>query len=76
MGIQDIRELNRAVPFHPYTIRLVSGVTHQVPHPDFVAIAPRGSWVMVSDDMDHPHWISALLIEEVSPTATETQSGR
>jgi hypothetical protein len=67
MVIDAIRELNRAVPFRPYEVRLASGVVHRVPHPDFIAVAPKGSWIMVSDENDHPHWISALLIEEVTP---------
>ena len=72
MLIETIRELNRAIPFHPYTLRLVSGVVHRVPHPDFIAVAPKGTWVMVSDKKDHPYWISTLLIEEVTPLTSET----
>ena len=74
MVIEAIRDLNRASPFRPYIIRLASGVMHRVPHPDFIAVAPKGSWIMVSDDNDHPHWISALLIEEVTPVAPTPQS--
>lgn len=74
MVIDSIRELNRTVPFRPYALRLVSGSIHKVPHPDFIAIAPKGSWVMVSDENDHPHWISSLLIEEVTPLSSEAQA--
>jgi hypothetical protein len=72
--IDVIRELNRAVPFRPYSLRLAGGIVHRVPHPDFIAVAPRGSWVMVSDDNDRPHWISSLLIEEVTPVPSEPQT--
>jgi hypothetical protein len=74
MVIDAIRELNRRVPFSPYILRLASGVSYQVPHPDFIAIAPKGSWVMVSDENDQPHWISALLIEEVTPVSGQAQA--
>jgi len=67
MVLESIRELNKAVPFRPYQLRLVSGTVHRVPHPDFIAVAPRGTWVMVADEKDHPHWISTILIEEVTP---------
>ena len=67
MVLESIRELNKAVPFRPYTIRLTSGAVHRVPHPDFIAIAPKGTWIMVSDENDHPSSISSILIEEVSP---------
>ena len=70
MLIEAIRELNRTVPFRPYTIRLASGTVHRVPHADFIAVAPKGTWVIVSDENDHPHWISTLLIEEVTPEVT------
>jgi hypothetical protein len=75
MIIDAIRELNRKVPFRPYLLRLASGVSYSVPHPDFIAIAPKGSWVMVSDDNDHPHWISSILIEEVTPLSSQPQAG-
>ena len=74
MLIDAIRELNHAVPFRPYKLRLTSGAVHRVPHPDFIAVAPKGSWVIVSDVKDRPHWISALLIEEVSPLRSSAQS--
>jgi hypothetical protein len=74
MVIDVIRELNRTSPFKPYSIRLASGVIHSVPHPDFIAIAPRGSWVMVSDEEERPHWINALLIEDVTPLPEKSQA--
>jgi len=66
MVIEAIRELNRAVPFRPYILRLTSGKTLSVPHPDFIYVTPRGNYVLVVDDKDSPHWISSLLIEEVT----------
>jgi hypothetical protein len=74
MVLDTIRELNRTVPFRPYIVRLTSGTEHLVPHPDFIAIAPKGSWVMISDENDRPHWISSLLIEEVTLSSSEQQS--
>jgi hypothetical protein len=67
MVIESIRELTRAVPFQPYEIQMVSGARYQVPHPDFIFIAPRGSFVMIVDARDRPHHLSSLLIERASP---------
>jgi hypothetical protein len=67
MVIGSIREFNRAVPFVPYEIRMVSGERYAVPHPDFISISPRGSFVVVIDSKDRPHHLSALLIERASP---------
>jgi hypothetical protein len=62
-----IRDFNRAVPFVPYEIRIVSGERYQVPHPDFISISPRGSFVVVMDAKERAHHLSSLLIESASP---------
>ena len=67
MVIESIREFNRAVPFVPYEIRTNGGETYVVPHPDFISISPRGTFVVVIDRKDRPHHLSALLLERVSP---------
>ncbi|MBU6402665.1 MAG: hypothetical protein KGS61_20280 [Verrucomicrobia bacterium] len=66
MVIESIRDLNRAVPFVPYQIHMNSGEDYVVPHPDFISVAPRGSFVVLIDRRDRPHHLSALLIERVS----------
>jgi hypothetical protein len=65
--IQSIRKFNRAVPFKPYQIRMVSGETYDVPHPDFLSISPKGSFVIFFDSDECPHHLSAILIESASP---------
>ena len=69
MIIESIRKFNHAVPFVPYEIHTASGETYEVPHPDFIIVSPRGSFVIVfdpKDPKDIPHHISALLIERAS----------
>ena len=73
MLIEAIREFNRAVPFRPYQIRTNGGERLRVPHPDFIFVAPRGSWVIVTNEKDHPRHISSLLIEEVAPLRKRTK---
>ena len=69
MVIESIREFNHAVPFVPYEIHTVSGETYEVPHPDFILVSPRGSYVIVIDPKieERPHHINALLIDRASP---------
>jgi hypothetical protein len=67
MLVETIREFNRAIPFVPYEIRTNGGERLRVPHPDFVFVAPKGAWVIVTDEVDRPRHISSLLIEEVAP---------
>ena len=69
MVIDSIRKFNHAVPFVPYEIRIASGETYEVPHPDFILVSPRGSYVVVVDPKDPreaPNHINALLIERAS----------
>ena len=70
MLVEAIREFIRASPFVPFEIRTNGGERLRVPHPDFVLIAPRGGWVIVTNDQDHVRHISSLLIEEVAPIRT------
>lgn len=64
--IQSIREFNRSVPFVPYEIHTASGERHTVPHPDFISVSPKGSFVIVIDSKERPHHLNALLIERAS----------
>jgi hypothetical protein len=66
MVIQSIRDFNSAVPFEPYEIQMVSGQCYEVPHPDFIMISHRGSFVVVGDAEERTHHLSTLLIERVS----------
>jgi hypothetical protein len=70
MVIESIREFNRAVPFKPYEIQMASGECYEVPHPDFISISHRGSFVVLIDANDRPHHLSSLLMERVSPQRT------
>jgi hypothetical protein len=66
VAIESIRQFNRAVPFLPYEIHMASGERYDVPHPDFISISPRGSFVVVIDAKERPHHLNALLIERAS----------
>jgi len=69
MVIDSIRKFNHAVPFVPYEIHTAIGETYEVPHPDFILVSPRGSYVVVIDPKDPreaPNHINALLIERAT----------
>ena len=76
MIIESIRELNNAVPFQPYEIRMASGARHRVPHPDFMLIAPRGNYVIVADAQNRPRNLSTLLIESAAPVNGRARRAR
>jgi hypothetical protein len=50
MDIDEIRGALHRQPFEPFTIRLADGRSLPVPHPDFVAVAPRRVVVVASED--------------------------
>jgi hypothetical protein len=58
----------KAAPFKPFELRLTSGETHTVRHPDFVSISPGGRhlivWVGENSYVD----IDLLLVERISQT--------
>ena len=76
--IQSIREFNRSVPFVPYEIQTASGERYAVPHPDFISVSPKGSFVIVIDSKERPHHLNSLLIERASllKTASKDKNGR
>ncbi len=66
MVVTSIREFNRAVPFQPYKIQMVSGESFVVPHPDFVMVSPKGSFIIFFEADETPHHLSSLMIESVT----------
>jgi hypothetical protein len=73
--IASIREFNRSVPFVPYEIHTASGERYSVPHPDFISISPKGSFVVVIDAQERPHHLNALLIERASLLNGQSRRG-
>jgi hypothetical protein len=76
MVIESIREFNRAVPFEPYEIRMAGGERYVVPHPDFISVSPRGSFVVLIDAKERPHHLNAILIERASPLKRRRRRAR
>jgi hypothetical protein len=59
MSIKELREVNRATPFHAYTVRTTDGDAIRVPHPDFMLIPPIGETVIVVDQEGGKHLVDA-----------------
>lgn len=59
MSIKELREVNRATPFHAYTVRTTDGDAIHVPHPDFMLIPPIGETVIVVDQEGGKHLVDA-----------------
>jgi|GEM_PF-474886 len=47
MKSDDLRELLRATPFQPFTIRMGSNKSYRIPHSEFAALSPDGEMLVV-----------------------------
>lgn len=50
MHVEKIRELLKAAPFKPFTLRLVDGRKIHVKHPDFASLPPGHRTIYLFDD--------------------------
>lgn len=74
MNVQELRQINLASPFRPYTIRTTDGQTVHIPHPDYLFITPGGHTLVAYDqdgllhiiDTDH---VSKLEMRQKGRTA-------
>jgi len=65
-----IRELLRAVPFHPFVIRMADGREYRINHPDFVlAASTEIPQITIEEPAGTIHFLSALLITSVELAA-------
>ena len=37
----------------PFTIRMADGKEYRVPHRDYISLPPKGTFVVVYDDLEH-----------------------
>ncbi len=70
----DIRELQRAVPFEPYTIFTNDSVGLYVKHPDYMFISPGNQTVWVFSDEIHREMVAVANITRVVPGAKKQRS--
>lgn len=73
MDIAGLREALHKQPFEPFVIRLADGRSLPVPHPDFVAVAPRRAIVVAEDGS----WtvVEPLLIVSLDYSAKKSKGG-
>ncbi len=72
MGPQEILNYLRAQPFRPFRIRMNSGRTFDIRHPEMIRVGKRDVLIFdfVSDSPEvYDHWenVALLMIEALSP---------
>jgi hypothetical protein len=77
MRAEDLLSWNRAVPFAPYRIRLNSGRTFDIRHPEMVRVGRTSANIYTflgdpADPYERMEMISLVLIESVEPISTHS----
>jgi hypothetical protein len=62
----QVRDLITAQPFRPFHVRMVSGRTFQVRHPENIACSPNGRDMVVFEGEELIH-VEASLVETLEP---------
>ncbi len=65
MKLSDIRAHLHKAPFRPLTVRLTSGRTHVVEHPDYLLVPPVGDSFLIVGKTGDFHHIDADQVEEI-----------
>jgi hypothetical protein len=66
----QLRSMMRAQPFRPFYVKLTSGLSFTVKHPDYVAYSPDGEEMTVHDG-EGPHLVDMMLVEVLEPVPAQ-----
>ena len=77
MRAEEIRKVQRAQPFRPFTMHLADGREFTVVHPDFLWINRTGRLALVEDLAGNGEMIDPMLVVSLSVPAerVETPTG-
>lgn len=76
MIAEEIRELQRAVPFEPYTVHTSDGKALYVKHPDYLLITPGNQTLYVYSTETVREIVAARNITRVVPGQQKSRSRR
>jgi hypothetical protein len=65
MSTEGIRDIVKKQPFRPFVIKMTSGATFEVSHPEFFAVSPSFRRMVVFLDEEHSEVIDTLLIHSI-----------
>ena len=75
MTVEQLRNLHRAQPFRPFTIRMGDGRAFLVRRPDFISHSPSGRTVVVHQDDESFSVLDLLLVTELEVHAPTQRPG-
>ena len=65
MSTEGIKEVVKKQPFRPFVIKMTSGATFEVNHPEFFAVSPSFRRMYVVLDEEHSEMIDTLMVESI-----------
>ncbi len=65
MTIEQLRNVDQARPFRPFTIHMADGRALHVPHSEFLSHSPSGRTVIVYHDDEKFSIVDLLLVNQV-----------
>lgn len=55
----------------PFALRMADGKEYPVPHPDYISLSPKGTFVTVYDDEEHFSVLPLLTMTGLISTASQ-----
>ena len=65
MSSEGVKEIATKQPFRPFVIKMTSGATFEVNHPEFFAVSPSYRRMYIVIDEDHTEVVDTLMVESV-----------
>jgi hypothetical protein len=73
MTLQELNAVHSAVPFRPFTIRVVDGRSFRITHRDYISASPVGRTVITYGTDGSFSILDLLLVTELSVEAPPTE---
>jgi hypothetical protein len=65
MSSEGIKDIARKQPFRPFVVKMTSGATFEVNHPEFFAVSPSYRRMYIVIDEEHTEVVDTLMVESV-----------
>lgn len=65
MSSEGVKEIARKQPFRPFVVKMTSGATFEVNHPEFFAVSPSYRRMYIVIDEEHTEVMDTLMVESV-----------
>ena len=67
MTAAELRDMPKAQPFRPFSVKTTDGDTHRVEHPDYALISPAKTEVVIYDKDGHFRHVAMNYIVSLEP---------